>query len=126
MRKVLYLLIIPVILAGCAKVKEVELPQNQEELHEVVFHAGWDPETRTVLQEDGSVWWEPGDKISLFVGSGGGGGYKLTATNTEPAAKVDFYGQINDETENPTYVAIYPYNSSAYYDGSTLYSIIPL
>ena len=113
------------ILAGC--LRETEIPgYTESDLRDVVFHAGWAPETRTELQEDGSVWWSPGDEISLFVGSGGGGGYKLTATNTEPAAKVDFYGQINDETENPTYVAIYPYNSSANYDGSTLCSIIPL
>lgn len=113
MRKVLYLLIIPLILAGCAKVKEVEVPQEQEGLHEVVFHAGWDQETRTVLQEDGSVWWEPGDEISLFVRSDQGG-YKLTSTNTEPLAKVDFVGEIGDKAENASYIAVYPYDEETY------------
>lgn len=114
MRKVLYLLIIPVILAGCAKVKEVEVPQEQEGLHEVVFHAGWDPETRTVLQEDGSVWWEPGDEISLFVCSDDEGGYKLTSINTEPSAKVDFIGEIGEKPENASYIAVYPYDEETY------------
>lgn len=43
-----------VSLLGCAK--EVEQQQPQGELHEVVFHAGWAPETKTILQEDGSIW----------------------------------------------------------------------
>ena len=113
MRKVLSLLIIPVLLIGCAKVKEVEVFQEQEGLHEVVFHAGWDPETRTMLREDGSVWWEPGDEISLFVRSDQGG-YKLTSTNTEPLAKVDFVGEIGDKAENASYIAVYPYDEETY------------
>ena len=49
-------------------VKEVEQrpeESSQGNLHEVIFHAGWAPETKTVLQEDGSIWWSPGDEISL-------------------------------------------------------------
>ena len=64
--------------------QEIEQQQPQEELHDGVFHAGWAPETKTVLQEDGSVWWSSGDEISLFVGEGNNGGYKLTSTNNEP------------------------------------------
>lgn len=107
MRKVLYLLIIPVILAGCAKVKEVEVPQEQEGLHEVVFHAGWDPETRTVLQEDGSVWWSPGDEIVLLDKWDR---YKFTSTNTEPIAKADFKGYLPEQLKSETLYAQYPYN----------------
>lgn len=87
--------------------------QEQEGLHEVVFHAGWDPETRTMLREDGSVWWEPGDEISLFVRSDQGG-YKLTSTNTEPLAKVDFVGEIGGKAENASYIAVYPYDEETY------------
>ena len=64
-------LIIPIVLIGCAKevdsAEQQPLEQEQENLHEVVFHAGWAPETKTVLQEDGSVWWSPGDEICLLV-----------------------------------------------------------
>lgn len=51
--KRLLIFLVPSLLIGC--VKEVEQQQPQGELHEVVFHAGWAPETKTVLQEDGSV-----------------------------------------------------------------------
>lgn len=50
-------------------VKEVEQrpeESSQGNLHEVIFHAGWAPETKTVLQEDGSIWWEPGDNAWLY------------------------------------------------------------
>ena len=108
---------------GC--VKDDKAPLNQENLHKVVFHAGWAPETKTVRQEDGSVWWSPGDEISLFTGEGDNGGYKLTSTNTAPAANVDFVGEIGDKPENASYIAIYPYNTSNRVSGQNVYATIP-
>lgn len=98
---------------GCTK--EDDSPIGPNDLHEVVFHAGWAPETKTVLQSDGSVWWSPGDEISLFTGSNQTGGYKLTSTNTEPAATVDFVGEIGDGND---FYAIYPYNDLNSFDGT--------
>lgn len=72
LQKTLWVVLLSFLFIGC--VKEVEQQQPQGELHEVVFHAGWAPETKTVLQDDGSVWWSPGDEISLFVK--GENGYK--------------------------------------------------
>ena len=84
------------IVSSCQR--EAEVPESN--LHEVVFHAGWDPETRTVLQGDGSVWWEPGDEISLFFlkwnenedGSGyySMGGLTGQSLNNEEAKEADF------------------------------------
>ena len=108
-------------LSGC--VKEVNHPQ--EDLHEVVFHAGWAPETKTVLQEDGSVWWSPGDEISMFVGDGDNGGYKLTSTNEKPSAITDFIGSIGDNSTGASYIAIYPYSKSNYVSGNTIHAEIP-
>ena len=124
LKKAFIVFLLPLVLIGCAK--EVEIIQVQSgNLHEVVFHAGWIPETKTVLQEDMSVWWSPGDEISLFSGPSTNGGYKLTSTNDEPAASVDFVGQIGDNPNTPKYVAVYPYNTSNYYDGTTLKVTIP-
>lgn len=102
------LLLLLIASPGC--VKEVE-QESQESLHEVVFHAGWDAETKTVLQEDGQVFWSPEDEISLFIGDGHN--YKLTSTNTEPAAKADFIGSIGEISGTPNFVAVYPYNSTS-------------
>ena len=133
MRNTLLSLIIPVILVGCAKVIEVEAPQVQEGqpegLDEVVFHAGWAPETKTVLQEDGSIWWEPGDKVGLFFtkfweDEFGGGSVEnchltLLSQNSENAPTTDLvanignlrvrYG-IDSQDEIKPFYAIYPDN----------------
>lgn len=111
------------LFCGCAK--EVEQQQPQEELHEVVFHAGWAPETKTVLQDDGSVWWSPEDEISLFVGEGNNGGYKLTSTNDEPSATTDFVGNIRKKSSTETYTAIYPYNDANMVTENAVVAIIP-
>ncbi len=122
-------LMIPLLLAGC--VKELEEQQageelQDEEMQEVVFHAGWAPETKTVLQEDGSVWWSPGDSISLFPQwwlEEGGYYYtehlKIVANNTVDAEATDFIyrfdptypDKINHFAKAVQYIAIYPYNS---------------
>lgn len=113
--------LIPFLWTGC--VKEInQLDQEKENLHEVVFHAGWDAETKTVLQEDGSVFWSPGDEISLFVvedcgdGSesvyGGQGGWCLSSTNEGDAAKTEFVGEIENVRNVNKYIAIYPYSET--------------
>lgn len=121
-----------VSLLGCAK--EVEQQHPQEELHEVVFHAGWAPETKTVLQEDGSVWWSPGDEISLFAVEelderhfsilGPPSGWKLGATNDKASSETTFEGLI-DNVNNVTYYAVYPYDSNNECGGKTICITIP-
>ena len=113
-----------VSLLGCAK--EVEQQHPQKELHEVVFHAGWAQETKTVLQEDGSVWWSPGDEISLFYGNGESG-EKLTSINSEPSVNADFVGRMRESSKDESYVAIYPYRTVSKYDidNQVIYVTIP-
>lgn len=105
-------IVLLIIVAGC--VRDVVPQSPGEELHEVVFHAGWASETKTVLQEDGSVWWSPGDEISLFVGDGkSDGGYVMHSTNDVAAPTTDFIGDIGDGN---MFSAIYPYDKQNYYD----------
>lgn len=113
----------PILLVGCAK--EVEQQQSQEELHEVVFHAGWAPETKTVLQEDGSVWWSPGDEIILFAQEGTTSGYKLTSTNAEDSPTTNFVGLMPAATDAHIYYAQYPYNENAFFSREWFYTEIP-
>ena len=92
-------------------------PSPQEELREVVFHADWAPETKTVLQEDGSVWWSPGDEINLFPQfySSEYGYYthplKFVSTNKEASPSTEFVYNGDDFREAEEYVAVFPYNS---------------
>ena len=97
---------------------------SQEELHEVVFHAGWAPETKTVLQEDGSVWWSPGDEISLFVGNTNAN-YHLTSTNDVASAATDFVGDISEKTAGSHFVAVFPYNVGNSINDNIICSEVP-
>ena len=91
-----------------------------------------DDDTRTALQESGSVWWNPGDAISLFYGSGSNGGSKFTAQATESTAITNFSGSIGVITgggeisfEDTWFWATYPYNASASCDGSSITTVLP-
>lgn len=95
LQRTLWAVLLSVLFTGC--VKEIG-QQPQEELHEAVFHAGWAPETKTILQEDGSVWWSPGDEISLFVGNTNAN-YHLTSTNDVASAATDFVGDISEKPQ---------------------------
>ena len=114
-------------------VKEVEQrpeESSQGNLHEVIFHARWAPETKTVLQEDGSIWWEPGDNAWLYfqreiedeMGKRYGlGRLEMTATSEKETPETDFvvntdnlfihYGLSNLEGVTAFY-AIYPRNEN--------------
>ena len=109
----------PLLLVGCAN--DVDMSKAPDgDLHEVVFHAGWNPETRTMLQKDGSVFWSPADEIGVLAVTDDhptnnrlyrGRYYKFFSTNTIDASNVDFVGNVNASYyEALSYYAFYPYS----------------
>ena len=82
--------------------------------------------TKTSRADDGSVLWSPGDKISLFYGSGSDGGCEFTSNNQEPAGRVQFTGEINvitglsEGTEDIMFWGVYPYSWNNSCNGSTV------
>ena len=75
------------------------------------------PATKTEMV-DGKTYWSVGDKISVFFGSGTGGGAEFTSINTEPAASADFTGILNavtgseDGSSSQKYFwGVYPYSN---------------
>lgn len=100
---------------------------------QVTLVATWgDPETRTERASDGAVLWSPGDEISLFYGSGTEGGSRFTSQNTEPARVVQFTGNISVitggnevNTEDTYYWSVYPYNPTAYCNGTSITTVLP-
>lgn len=107
LQRTVWVVLLSSLSIGC--VKEVEQQQPQEGLHEVVFHAGWAPETKTVLQEDGSVWWSPGDEIALCL-VGHEDKYRLKSDCKEPSQETNFIGMIGENDGEDTFYAIYPYD----------------
>lgn len=94
---------------------------------------GGDKQTKTFRDDsDGSVWWTPGDAISLFYGSGTNGGSKFTSTATENSMVTNFTGMITaitgggEITPDATYFwGLYPYKEDAECDGSSVTMTLP-
>ena len=93
--------------------------QNVKELTITATREDISPETRTVRTEDGkgSILWTPGDKISLFYGSGSNGGSEFTSQATENSKVTNFTGTIGvitggaDVSPDDTYFwGLYPYD----------------
>ena len=95
---------------------------------------GDDLQTRTYRKDiDGSIWWVPGDAISIFYGSGSNGGSKFTSVNTTDTTKVtNFTGAITaitgggEITVDQTYFwGLYPYQEDASCDGVSVTMSLP-
>ena len=88
------------------------------------INADNDDDTRTVRNENGSVWWSAKESIRLFYGTQS---FKFTSTNTSPASSVTFVGSLEGLAYNNTdkFWALYPYSSSDSFDGAYLTMTLP-
>lgn len=106
-----------------ASLKEIEQPSKV-----VTIEASYE-DAKAVLQEDGSVFWAPGDSIKVFFD---GVGSKFTSNLTAPASKGSFTGSLNtiigfDEglsDENALW-AVSPYSADATSDKASVTTVIP-
>lgn len=103
-------MILPVVALalGCSREMDTNVTYIDGEF--TLYATSGENDTRTVLQQDGRVFWSPSDCITVFYGNVPG---KFTSTNTEPAASAEFTGSlgsfaIDGETE---FRAIYPYSN---------------
>lgn len=101
---------------ACSKVEEVAAPSGNR----ITITASTSL-TKTELQgENGKVFWEPGDKISLFQGKVGG---ELATGITEPSATAKFTGtidgvNIDGESFDVAVWGVYPYRENNSSDGT--------
>lgn len=82
------------------------------------------PDTKVIRQEDGSVYWEPMEEVSVFNGVGTGGGSKFVSTNTQNTEIVEFSGSIN-LCDVETLWAVYPFSFDNSCDGSSVVTVVP-
>lgn len=104
-------------ISACTGVSEIETEEETIVKKEVTITATheFDYQTKTVLQEDGSVWWKPNDAIGVFFGT-----YcsLFTAYNMEDSPTANFIGEaliIQGHNENSngnageyTYWGVFP------------------
>ena len=98
-----------------------------KDLSDVVFYATYedvDPDTRTILQSDGSIQWDAHEEISIMLGDKSA---RFVSTNSEPAATVEFHGSLEgfEYASDDLFWGVYPYSASNKCEGETLYVDIP-
>ena len=123
--------------AGCSVDERLVEPLSAQKDKELTIQAIREDgitDTKTSRDEcDGSVWWTPGDALSLFYGSGSAGGSKFITTATESCRSADFSGTIGVITgggegttiDDTFFWGLYPYQEDASCDGSSITMNLP-
>ena len=95
-----------------------------------IFNALLDEEntTRTIRQDDGSVYWEQNESIKIFYDSQTYGTF--TSTNESVSATASFSGQFNNlisdsEIISNGIVALYPSQDAEYNNGNIIFTVSP-
>jgi hypothetical protein len=98
--------------SGCKSVTEIDVPEDNVLKEEVIIKATHelDPRTKTVLKENGEVWWKPGDAIGVFIGPRC---YPFYSCNMEDAPSAYFAGEVvivqGDEENSDSSYGAYTY-----------------
>lgn len=113
--------------SACTALEEPLKPEEpgKETIVFTVSREGTAPLTRTQVQEDGSVWWNPYEQVSVFYGSGNSGGSCFVTTNGAPAAQTELSGSIQMSGTGKAFWAVYPYAGTNACDGSSVTMSIP-
>ena len=119
------------VIAAAACNKVVDVPESSVKGEKVTLSASREDlssGTKTLLQSDLSVWWNTGEEISVFYGSGTNGGSQFSSQNTEPSATAEFSGTVDATGVAPEsdYWAVYPYMAENSSDGTSVQTDIPL
>ena len=126
--------IIGVVLAlalpsSCGREAEPESPQRIK-MTFTASMADASPSSRTQVVDGQHVWWSPSDAVSIFYGSGINGGSRFVTTNQEPAATVDFTGELERMSGGVPdgkrdFWAVYPFESDNECDGESVTLTVP-
>ena len=122
-------------LAGCTAIEGPAVAPDADGAYgasgaatELVFTATREavaPDTKTVKLDNGAVWWNPAEEVSVFYGSGTGGGGKFISKNDIIAETTSFTGSIQMTGTGKSYWAVYPYSSANECDGSGVTLVVP-
>ena len=125
--KSIFIALLAVLATGCNDFKESpeSLIFPEKEIILTATREGLDPGTRSVRQDDGSVYWGPSEEVSVFYGSGSNGGSKFVSTNTAIAKTVELQGTIDTTEPGKEYWAVYPYSEDNSCDGNSITTVIP-
>ena len=110
--------VLAILISACSQevIEKPFIEVQDPEMHEMTFTAScndWAPETRTIRQPDGKVFWDVNEKIGILpAGYSSSGGYTFYSLNKEPQPTAVFAGTLYSSVG--TYWGLYPYSSDAY------------
>ena len=97
---------------------------------EMIFTACYELNTKTIRQEDKSVWWSPKEEINVFYGEKSTS--KFVSLNDEPSPVAQFKGSLDTFTgtnesgaESEFFYAVYPYSFDNKYSDGALSLTLP-
>ena len=117
-------MIIPAIAItlGCTREMDANVTYIDGEF--TLFASSGEEGTKTILQQDGSVFWSPGDCINVFYGNQSG---MFTSANDEAVTSTEFTGSLGSFTYDgeTEFVASYPYSDATSLTGGTISISLP-
>lgn len=121
MKKSLFFATALLTLAACTREKNVDFPTGDVT---ITAKTEISADTRTVVESETHVYWEPGDEIKVFAGGKSG---KFTTDITASAASATFNGTLGDDawTEGMDLWAVYPYSADAVFSDGTITTVLP-
>ena len=131
LRRIFYVSSVALLAISCVdKVCENFVSSNVQDVVIQATSEDFGVKTRTERQEDGKVFWTPGDAISLFYGSGNDGGNKFNSACTEKCQITNFTGSIDISGGGATsgavfFCGVYPYSSSTSCSDEHIYFVLP-
>ena len=108
-------------LAACTQEREIDIPGADMSL---IARTESPAGTKTIVQGETHVYWEPGDEIAVFSGEKSG---KFLSTLTAASATSTFKGTLGTDawTEGMDLWAVYPYSEDAVFEGETITAVLP-
>ena len=122
MKKSLFLGLVAIFgLIGCSRNQEIDVPDANLSL---IAKTESSTDSRTVVEGEVHVYWEPGDEIMVFNGEKSA---KFTTDITSSSASATFKGTFGEETwpEDVDLWAVYPFSEDAVFDGETITTTLP-
>lgn len=118
MKKSLYIAAALLTLAACSRVMNIDTPAGDMI---ITARTETSADTRTVVEGETHVYWEPGDEIAVFAD---GQSAKFTTDITSSSATAEFKGTMG-VTGDAGLWAVYPYSKDAVFDGETITTVLP-
>lgn len=108
-------------LAACTRYEEFDFSKADLTL---VAKTESPAETKTIVEDETHVYWEPGDAISVFSGGKSG---KFVTDIAASAPDATFQGTLGKDawTEGMDLWAVYPYSETAVLDGTSITTVLP-